>query len=324
VRRSDWSYSRIDEMTDADEFIAQQRERIRRFLADNGLRQVAGILAGLARPSIRLALQRIEQQDVGVGNSRVGGLPDLPPGVGWPTWNSVPQAFIAQINLAEAAPFDVDHLLPSDGVLSFFYGFNVDVVDDDPAGVFPTAAGSWRVLYFADLARLRPRPAPAGLPGDSLFGACAATFSSSISMPSREEPAVAMLGLSERERDMYSELLNQPDLIPILGPPTLGAYTPSSHRLLGYADWIQWPDQIECEVSIRQVTGGAALNQAEIVALRTDWQRLDRWTLLFQIDSEWELNGMLWGDAGRLYYMLPRDALARHEFDKTWLLAQWY
>src|SRR5262249_18104522 len=160
-------------MTDANEFLAQQRASIQRYLADNGLPQVAGTLAGLARPSIRLALQRVEQRDLGIGDSRVGGLPDLPAGVGWPTWNCVPQAFIAQINLAETAPFDVDHLLPADGVLSFFYGFNVDVVDQDPAAVFPTAAGSWRVFYFGDPASLRQRSAPAGLPADSLLGACA-------------------------------------------------------------------------------------------------------------------------------------------------------
>ena len=56
-------------MTDADEFLAQQREGVRRFLADNGLPQVARTLAGLAQPSIRRALQRIEPQDVAVGVS---------------------------------------------------------------------------------------------------------------------------------------------------------------------------------------------------------------------------------------------------------------
>ena len=33
---------------------------------------------------------------------------------------------------------------------------------------------------------------------------------------------------------------------------------------------------------------------------------------------------MMWGDAGMLYFMIPREALAAREFDRVWLSLQCY
>ena len=54
-----------------------------------------------------------------IGQSRLGGLPDLPPGVPWPTFKGRKLPFVAQLNLAEfsqASP----KLLPEDGHLFAF------------------------------------------------------------------------------------------------------------------------------------------------------------------------------------------------------------
>ena len=39
------------------------------------------------------------------------------------------------------------------------------------------------------------------------------------------------------------------------------------------------------------------------------------WRLLLQVDSD--ENGMTWGDVGRIYYGLPRQALAARDFSQT-------
>lgn len=65
-----------------------------------------------------------------VGQSRYGGQPDVPADFIWPRYTGKdyeglvaerPLSFMAQINLAEAAEFDKDGLLPKKGLLSFFY-----------------------------------------------------------------------------------------------------------------------------------------------------------------------------------------------------------
>jgi len=59
--------------------------------------------------------------------SKFGGKPFLPASFEWPEYADPdegvirPLTFFCQINLAEAAPFDRDGLLPKTGILSFFY-----------------------------------------------------------------------------------------------------------------------------------------------------------------------------------------------------------
>jgi uncharacterized protein YwqG len=45
------------------------------------------------------------------------------------------------------------------------------------------------------------------------------------------------------------------------------------------------------------------------------------WQLLLQVGSE-EAAGMFWGDAGSIYYWMPRDALATHDFQRAWMVLQ--
>jgi uncharacterized protein YwqG len=45
------------------------------------------------------------------------------------------------------------------------------------------------------------------------------------------------------------------------------------------------------------------------------------WRLLLQVDSE-EHAGMVWGDAGRLYYWMRTQDLVARRFDQAWLVLQ--
>src|SRR5687767_2161561 len=98
---------------------------------------IAGLnLPSLARPSVRLATQRVPYGQLGIGQSRIGGIPDVPAGFEWPRWApsrqredkfgepwhpeaATPLGLIAQIDLSVLP--QVDEGLPGRGWLYFFY-----------------------------------------------------------------------------------------------------------------------------------------------------------------------------------------------------------
>nr|MBF6591327.1 DUF1963 domain-containing protein [Ktedonobacterales bacterium] len=129
-------------------------------LASAGIPRAAATLAQLARPSIRLTSRRADEASLAIGASKLGGLPDLPPDVPWPARAGAPLAFVAQVRLDDVAPFDVTHVLPATGLLTFFYDARQQAFGADPAD-----RGAWQVLYDAGAAeRLRRMSAPDALP----------------------------------------------------------------------------------------------------------------------------------------------------------------
>ena len=62
-----------------------------------GLSRLIKDIDYIARSSIRLYATLVDEATLEVGASKLGGLPDLPPGTNWPECNGLPQSFIAQI-----------------------------------------------------------------------------------------------------------------------------------------------------------------------------------------------------------------------------------
>ena len=93
-------------------------------------------LRAMARPSVRLAAHRVPSALVAIGESRIGGNPDVPASFEWPRWmpskprddvyatpwrpdGPAPLGFIAQIDLSVIP--QVEDMLPNSGWLYFFY-----------------------------------------------------------------------------------------------------------------------------------------------------------------------------------------------------------
>jgi uncharacterized protein DUF1963 len=99
------------------------------------------------RAAIRIYPKPVD--DLPVGTSRFGGLPDLSPGLAWPrVADRYPMTFVAQFRLDELGAYDVDRRLPERGLLAFFV--HVDG---------PLPYSQHRVLYIPDAAKLA-RAAP--------------------------------------------------------------------------------------------------------------------------------------------------------------------
>ena len=88
-----------------------------------GLGDYFDALAPMARNAIRIHPEIQAEEEIPVGASKLGGCPDLPAGMSWfyTPHTDVPMSFVAQVNFAEAAPYDTEHQLPERGILYFFY-----------------------------------------------------------------------------------------------------------------------------------------------------------------------------------------------------------
>ncbi|NIP57761.1 MAG: DUF1963 domain-containing protein, partial [Gemmatimonadetes bacterium] len=151
-------------------------------------------IAALARPCVHLLTDPVTVSALSPATSRIGGVPDLPPGVEWPRWKGEPQSFIAQLDLADVAGLPGTRLLPGAGSLVFFY-----TARQDTWGFDPSDRGSWSVIHAppgADLTRTEP---PGPVPDGGRFRSCAVTFRSTQSLPAPLSKQIEGLNLGPEE-----------------------------------------------------------------------------------------------------------------------------
>jgi len=248
-------------------------------------------------PSIRLIPAHSDgRSETALGTSRVGGLPDLPVGVRWPRFADAhrpktnkgavdrPFSFLMQINLAEVSRFDLEQLLPKSGFLYFFLSW----ISQDP-----TEEEKSQVLFVPDPGTaLRPTEAPVDLPEDQLYEGFKLNPRLEWTVPSPSD-----LGLKEEFVEDHLGLWDtlEEEVAAVQG---FAPYCQSIHRMLGHPQLVQSP--------------GVA----------------DGTKLLLQVDSDcvfrdkgYPETGMMWGDAGRVYYFVSEKDLKAHLLDSA--QAQW-
>lgn len=286
--------------------IAAAKSQVVEQARQRGLVRVANQLAGLVATSIRLKSEVVPDGKMELATSRLGGTPDLPAKMSWPTCGSVPMAFMGQLRLQDVATYDPDARLPHAGMLYFFYE-----AEEQTWGFDPKDRGNWKVIYYdGDLDALHPASPPASLPETSRFRCCRATFSLEVSLPPYESVSVERLGLSDSERDTYVGLLDSLDRKEPI------------HRLLGYPDAIQGDMQRECQFASNGVYLGNSRSLSD-TGPKTLEKGIADWQLLLQIDSDDGL-GTMWGDAGRIYFWIHEQDLKKRDFSKVWLVLQCY
>jgi uncharacterized protein YwqG len=260
---------------------------------------MASAIVRLLRPSIRLLPE--PAQEVRLGGSRIGGLPDLPEGTQWPAYPGPPKpdaaweafkgeplAFLVQVNLAEVAPFDVGGQLPASGLLHFFY---LDAMIR--FGPYPVYEEVIHVHYTPqEGARLRCLASPHNLPPQEVYRGFALSPHLEWTAPPWGDLEEALKQPEiEAGIDHWAELTEEVAEVQGFGP----WYRPK-HRMLGYPDFIQ-----------------------------ADRCGPGAWKLLLQVDSDSRLDnedyprfGMMWGDAGRIYYGIESGDLTACNFGVVW------
>ena len=100
-------------------------------------------LQRFVRPSLRIRTVPAANEPLRLGQSRIGGTPDLPPGFQWPKYGGLSLSFVAQFDLAELAHQPTVLPLPKDGNLAFFYDSKRRT-----SGMYENDRGSAVVAYF--------------------------------------------------------------------------------------------------------------------------------------------------------------------------------
>ena len=286
-------------------------DELRDEMSERGLDAYFDALAPLAKNSIQITLDVQDDDDLPIGISKFGGCPDLPAGVEWfRTEADTPMSFVAQINFAEAAPFDLERKLPKQGMLYFFYDCSPDGM---PWGFDPEDADGWKVYFHdGDPTVLSRREIPDDLEEDDngmIFDAARMCFEAAMELPSPESDLTNNLDLPDEEdlQDRYWEWMeNQEDEL--------------INKLLGHADTVQSGMELECEYVTNKINCGTPEGYAIAKSKGLD-KNASRWNLLMQVDSNEDI-GMMWGDMGRLYLWITDEDLAARNFENTWLILQ--
>jgi uncharacterized protein YwqG len=301
--------------------MSTMEERALELIHNSGLSRIADSLTSLLMYSIRLKIHSVQESELAIGASKIGGTPDLPPGMMWPEWKEdEPFLFIAQINLSEIAAYDREGALPHTGMLYFLY-----YEGDEWYFFIPKKQGDptpWHVIYYdGDLTQLQRAPLPSSSSPDwMLFSACAVEFSTELTLPPFESPYIERLGLSYTAYAPGGTGREDVDRYHALDEQMHSLYDDGlTHRLLGHPDPVQGDMLLECQLHSHALDwkdyADKKLHDAELEAGATDWR------LLLQIDSD-DTAKMMWGDVGMIYFWIRREDLERRDFSHTWLVMQ--
>lgn len=281
----------------------------------------AVVLRSVLTPMIAMEPRRLAEGDeLAIGASRMGGVPDVPEGFTWPkTEAGRALTCLAQIDLAALAGMPAATDLPDRGWLCFFYD-----EDAGPWGFDPDDHDGFAVNYFdSPRDQLQRATDPVEYPED--MGPAYASrlaIRPAWSLPwigNDVRPTLDLPGDADNEAayELFEALIDR-----------LGGWSEDNterihHHLLGEPEPIQDDMRLECAM----VTHGLYCGNA------TGWNDPRRpsleptakdWRLLFQIDSDEAGPGWMWGDGGRLYFMIRFDDLAERAFDRSWMVLQCY
>ena len=270
------------------------------------------ILVNLKKNEIIISNEFNNDSEI-VDKSKIGGKPYLPKDFVWPYYQELPLSFLAQFNLEEVSSLDKDKLLPSKGMLYFFYE-----LETEEWGYHPESKGCAKVFYFEDTSNFELIDFPKDMADYCKVPEFKVTFKSNISLPSYENFYILL-----KEDDVFKNHdISFRDFIPLYDE----IFIPDTNytKLLGHPEVIQNPMEEECEAVTRGFDMGGVESypkqyQKEIRSASKDW------ILLFQMDtvetSDYEL---MFGDSGHIYFWIKKEDLANKNFENIWLILQCY
>ena len=222
------------------------------------------------RPSLRLRTTVTSVDSLELGQSRIGGQPDLPPEFEWPRFDGLALSFMAQFDLATVAAQPSVLPLPKQGNLAFFYDS-----EQRTWGFDPKDRGSAVVAYFAGPASSLIRTElPADVSEAGRFPCCKLHYTPDQNLADAWS-AYYDPELSDEEKTLlfnYHDAVREESKTPL-------------HRLGGHADCVQNPMELECQLVTNGLYCGSATGYEDPRRHILAPGALD-WRLLLQVDSD--------------------------------------
>ncbi|MEP3848388.1 MAG: YwqG family protein [Paracoccaceae bacterium] len=311
------------------EFDFLTRESLVSCLEKTGLKDRAHQISEAARETWRLHPSNGAPQ---IGQTKLGGLPDLPKGMEWPIrpamsaeevpfWPDFqreiitepqPLSFVGQFDFGTISPEVRGSLgFPSRGLLSLFYD-----VEFQGWGFNPAHRDGFRVLFFEDTESL----IPANPPSEDIrhFVELPMTGSQKLMpFPAPDETDLFdILGLEERQVKLYRKALSNMRDFNDRNTSEFG----EEHFLGGYPVPVQSGMENGCAfvaagMNIHKPIDETSSTVQHILKEPNDWR------LLLQIDSD-DLTDMSWGVGGTLYVWIRNRDLVERKFEQAWLILQ--
>jgi uncharacterized protein YwqG len=260
------------------------------------------VLIEASQPAIQF--KTVKKTGMQLGKTKLGGLPHLPQGMGWlRNENGAPYNFLAQVNLSEVAPFDVEQRLPSKGMLYFF--FNLFHLEDGRV-IYSESEELEIVEPPKDLTRERKNLFQRwfnldGKIESGLIKVGGVEISTEYTLPDLGSSYFEKMKL-EHGLNHYTDLFQSE----LLEEEVFEAKDSNdgNHHLLGHYQSVQLNPLEPQFTSLEEVSKKEKLEQSLA------------WQLLFQFDSD-SLLDFNFIDAGRIYFFIHQDDLAKQYFDNV-------
>ena len=259
-------------------------------------------LINMIRPTIGAKTQALVDDDIIIGNSKIGGLPDLPAEFKWPFHKETPMLFCAQYNLAELSLYDEADLLPDEG---FFYVF---LASSDSPEEFRGMQIPFKFIYSRNT-KVNRTEYPAGINKDQIIKTAAIKYFELLTIPHWQN--YKFLEFEEKYNDFYSSIVGP---IESFMTEKLKYELDNFHQVLGHDRSIQ--SSVVYEFAAMEL----GLYLAESSVYRARWNDIlehsKTYELLLQIDCEDENTDLSKiGDTGAFYFGLSKKDLVNHNFD---------
>jgi hypothetical protein len=162
--------------------------------------------------------------------TKLGGLPDLPQEFAWPEFKGQPLIFIGQLDLGAVSAHNPERVLPTAGLLSFFY-------EGDSWGFQPEDGGAYQVHFF-EAGPLSPRAIPFQIPKVCHFAEQRLVARPELQWPDDDFLSHAAPELHSRGLDALMEVLETVE----------EASESPKHQVLGFPTAIQGDMMLESQL----------------------------------------------------------------------------
>lgn len=279
-------------------------------------------LKKIFRPSIVLRPIPTSESDLNLGQSRMGGTPDLPPDIKWPEYQGKHQVFVAQFAMDDLEGWAQSLGLPATGHLYFFHD------QEHSSQMGPKQKRSTLVMYSpSPCEALRRTDFPDDLEDDDhKCPLCKVELHRLQQHAPPWSPVWQSFDSSDREAIKtireYNTLLFD-HLRGVLGWPD--GETEPWHVLGGFpTKLVQDSVEFECESYMCDLSEDERWEMSHDEALAfSDQQDIaaQDWVQLLQCDYD-STTGTCWSDVGMLCYLIRKQDLAALAFDRVVAIMQ--